>query len=487
LKLGFGLFALVLTAPAQELPLPPGAVMAVQIQRPAALASLAAELKIPGGPSSDKLSSIIYASYPGDKTVLVLEADSPEALDRVEPLVRWLAKKSYTTRIGNRVVVAPDAAFVRPGLASSPLYLQARQAAASGAAAWAFVNMAMLKQYPPAQKALGATGSWPEILLSGAIKESLSSAHWLSLSLRVDGRNLILHAASDGQSRPDGAGAFSDSGGAGLLPNLRVPGQLAAASFWRDLGKFYAARDTLFPEKTSGGILFENFMEIFFTGRDLNAEVFARIQPEIRLVVAKQRFDPRIGTPVQQYPAAALIMRVNQGEEFGEMLEEAWQKAIGLQNFTRGQQALPGLIFDRTTHGSVPFTYCYYSAKEEKDREHLPSRYNVRPALARVGPYMVLSTTDALAADVIDALHREDGRVQSDRSTARTLIEISSGVADLLKANRGEMVRQSMMKDGKKAREAEAEFDRNLYLLGLIDHVKLTFSAGASDLEVRLK
>jgi uncharacterized protein (DUF1501 family) len=31
------------------------------------------------------------------------------------------------------------------------------------------------------------------------------------------------------------------------------------------LGKSYAARDTLFPEKTSAGILFENFMEIFFT------------------------------------------------------------------------------------------------------------------------------------------------------------------------------------------------------------------------------
>src|SRR5205085_2447156 len=97
-------------------------------------------------------------------------------------------------------------------------------------------------------------------------------------------------------------------------------------------------------------------------------------------------------------------------------------------------QALPGLIFDRQNHGGVPFTYCYYSAREEKDREHLPSRFNLRPALARVGPYMVLSSTDTLAADVIDALNREDGRVSPAPSNARTLIEISHGVADLLQA-----------------------------------------------------
>jgi hypothetical protein len=491
MKTGFALVALVLTAAAQELPLPPGAVMAVQIDRPAAMLARAAELKIPGLPvrESGKLSSIAYATYPGDKTVIVFDAESPAALDRIEPLVQWIARKRYTVRMGNRLVVAPSAEFVRPGLVSSPLYLQAKKAASADAAAWAFVNMAMLNQYPPAQKKLAASGSWLEILLSGAIKESLRSAHWLSVSLRVDGRNLSLHTASDGKLDPAGAGAFSQPGDTGILPNLSVPGQLAAISLWRDLGKFYAARETLFPEKTSAAILFENFMEIFFTGRDLNAEVFARIQPQIRLVVARQQYDPRVGTPAQQYPAAALVVRVDQAEEFGEMLEEAWQKAIGLQNFTRGQQALPGLMFDRTAHGGVPFTYCYYSARNEKDRERLPARFNVRPALARMGPYMILSSTDALAADVIDALNREDGRVPAARSTVRSLVEISSGseIASILKTNRDEMVRQGVMGSGKKPREAEAEFDRNVALLGMIAGARLSFSVGSADLELRLK
>ena len=41
--------------------------------------------------------------------------------------------------------------------------------------------------------------------------------------------------------------------------------------------KFYAAKDTLFPDRTSGLIFFENMMGIFFSGRDLTDEVLAAL------------------------------------------------------------------------------------------------------------------------------------------------------------------------------------------------------------------
>src|SRR5262249_32182889 len=131
-----------MAAAAQELPLPPGAVIAVHIRRPAALTGLASELKIPGSPAVGKLSALTYAMYPGDKAMLVLDGETPEVLDRLEPLVRWVAKKSYSTRVGNRMIVAPDPAFIRPGLESSPLYQEAKRASAPDVTAWAFVNMA---------------------------------------------------------------------------------------------------------------------------------------------------------------------------------------------------------------------------------------------------------------------------------------------------------------------------------------------------------
>ena len=474
---------------------------------------------------------ITYALYPGERSVWIFDAQNAVVLDALQQFVKTMAGvtkvvspastkapaifyqeyagnvaswsldgKQYFARTGNRLVMARSdvlKALFTPrtqgSLASSALYSQAKRATGSDSAAFAFVNMAMVNQYPPAKKSLASSELF-DLILNGAVKQSLSGATWLAMGLGIDGRKLHLHAITDGKLAATGAGAFTRPGDTGILPNLSVPRELAAVTLWRDLGEFYTQKDALFPEKTSGGILAENFLEIFFTGRDLNQEVFSRFQPQVRLVVARQQYDPAVGTPVEQYPAAALIFRVaHDAEGFGEVLEEAWQKAVGLTNFTRGQSALPGLLMDKGAHGGVPITYCYYSARNEKDRAHLPSRFNMRPALARVGPYLILSTTDALAADLIDAVNREDGRAPAKKSDAHTVLEVTSGaaIAEMLRANRTEMVRQSVVSSGAKPEKAQAELDRNIAWLERIETARLSFAAGGvghqADLEIRLK
>jgi hypothetical protein len=374
-------------------------------------------------------------------------------------------------------------------LAQTELWRRAVSEAGPDAAAVACLDMAALNRLPATAKTF-ATTSPIDILLTGALKESMRGAGWLTLGLKTDGRTVSLHATTDGKVGP--AGAFTVPKAGGALPSLRVPRELGGATLWRDLRSFYASRDALFPERTSGGVLLENFLEIFFTGRDLTEDVFARFQPEVRLVVARQQWDPKIGTPREQYPAAALVFRADRAEEFGEVLEEAWQKAIGITNFTRGQQAQPGLIIDRATHGGVPYTVAYYSVRGEKDRTNLPSRFNVRPSLVRVGPYLVLSTTDQLARDVIDAVNKGDGR--SPASREHTVLEIASGadIAGVLDANRSEYIRKGVTQDGKKQAAAEAEFDRNLSMLKRVEGARLSFRANETggqtgDLEVRLR
>jgi len=99
-------------------------------------------------------------------------------------------------------------------------------------------------------------------------------------------------------------------------------------SLYRDLHQFYAAKDDLFPDRTSGLIFFENMMGIFFSGRDLTNEVLAETKPEIRFVVAEQEYDPAMGTPQIKLPAFAAILRLRRPEQFNKVAEEAWQKAV---------------------------------------------------------------------------------------------------------------------------------------------------------------
>jgi hypothetical protein len=524
--------------------LPAGAVAVVQVVRPEAVLGLASALHVPlDSPevkgfvklvpgAGDPLAvvrqlaggGVTWAVYPKDQSIFVIDAGDASVFSTVQQALSAVAKaqagkpgvffreypgvtalsldgKNYFAFAGARALMSTSpelikSVFEREGkgvasLGEAAFWKRAVQEAGPSAAVIAALDMAALNRLPATAKSF-ASSTPIDILLTGAMKESMRGARWFAAGLTVDGRSLRLHAATDGKAGASAVFSIPASGGA--LPTLQVPRELASVTLWRDLRGFYAARDTLYPERTSGGILLENFLEIFFTGRDLTEEVFARFHPEVRLVVARQEWDPKIGSPREQYPAAALVFRADRAEDFGEVLEEAWQKAIGITNFTRGQQAQPGLIIDKGAHAGVAYTVAYYSARSEKDRANLPARFNVRPTLARVGPYMILSSTDQLARDLIDAVNKEDGRWPAPTAREHTVVEIASGagIAGVLETNRGEFIRQNLMKSGARQAAVEAEFDRNLTLLRLLESARLSLRATdaggqAADLEVRLR
>jgi hypothetical protein len=228
-------------------------------------------------------------------------------------------------------------------------------------------------------------------------------------------------------------------------------------------------------------------MGIFFTGRDLTQEVLAETGPEIRFVVAQQEYDPDIGTPAIQVPAFAAVFRMPHPDKFGRIMEEAWQKAVGLINFTRGQQALPGLIIDRPTHGDTRYTVAYFSASGEGDKSALDMRFNFRPALAMPGEYLILSSTSALADDLIDALEKETAR---PNGVTHSLVELNgTQLASILEANRENLIRQNMVEEGNTREQAEAQIGMILLALEQLAGVKLDVGAkeGVSRAELAIE
>ena len=367
----------------------------------------------------------------------------------------------------------------RTSLASNRAYQAAKRAGDPEAVGTVFVNLKPLMQVPNVAQLLDNQRNNPLLALffSGII-EAVRDSSWLALELHVEQTTLTLRASMDGKvAGPTSPAAFALPGepGQGVLPNLSVPRRIAAFSLYRDLHEFYAAKDDLFAERTSGLIFFENMMGIFFSGRDLTNEVLIETKPEIRLVVAEQKYDPAIGTPQVKLPAFAAVLRLRHPEQFNEIVEEAWQKAVGLTNFTRGQQALPGLIIDRPIHGGTKFTVAYFSTMEVEDRTKLDQRFNFRPALAMPGEYLILSSTDGLARDLIDALNREMEEPVKPLGEVHSLAEIDAAwLASILEANRGTLVRSDMVKKGKTQEEAETGIDMLTSLVKLVKHIKLS-------------
>jgi hypothetical protein len=280
--------------------------------------------------------------------------------------------------------------------------------------------------------------------------------------------------------------------GKGALPILSVPRLIAGMSFYRDLHGFYAAKDDLFPERSSGLIFFENMMGIFFTGRDLTSEVLAETEPEVRLVVAEQKYDPAIGKPGVQLPAFALVMRLRNPEKFDVVVEEAWQKALGLINFTRGQQALPGLIIDKPTYKDTKYSIAYFSTSADDDKQNLDSRFNFRPSLAMLDNYLILSSAEGLTRDLIDAAKKEIAETVKPLAAVHSSLVINGPqLASILGANRANLVRQNMVSEGNTQAEAEGQIDIFLTLAEYLGKLKL--DVGAHDgktqasLELELK
>ncbi|MHC4480852.1 MAG: hypothetical protein ACYS1C_07785, partial [Planctomycetota bacterium] len=244
-------------------------------------------------------------------------------------------------------------------------YGDVQRALGAGATARVYVNLGAIMQHTPLAEALGGGGEPLALLITAGMQEALRDSKWLGVRIDIEETALVASAMLDAKtSGTSGPAAFAMPArpSDGALPNLSVPRRIAAFSLWRDLHAFYSAKDELFPERTSSLIFFENMMGIFFTGRDLTDEVMAELAPQIRIVVAEQAYGPAVGAPTTRVPAFAAVLQLRNPARFGVIAEEAWQKAVGLINFTRGQQALPGLLIDRPSYGGVRYTVASYSS-----------------------------------------------------------------------------------------------------------------------------
>lgn len=379
-------------------------------------------------------------------------------------------------------------------------YRKAQEAGGAEPAARAFItlNSGLIKGIRDLMEFLNQDKSNPlTALFFSGIVDAMRNSEWLWLGLDVEERGLTLRACMDGKAiDPMSAAAFAQPNKPeqGVMPNLRVPRRTAAFSFYRDLHHFYSAKDDLFPERTSGLIFFENMMGIFFSGRDLTDEVFIETKPEIRFVVAEQEYDQEWGTPQVQVPAFALILRLRDAEEFDEVIEEAWQKAVGLMNFTRGQQAMPGLIIDRPIHNGTKFTMAYFSKAGLDETEKLDTRFNFRPSLAMPEDYLILSSTDTLARDLIDALTLEAKGPRRPLPGIHSMAELDGEqLASILRANYESLVRNNMVEEGNTQEEAEAGIDLLTALASIAKNVNLSigtrneFTVARLRLELNLK
>ncbi|MGB9687727.1 hypothetical protein [Thermogutta sp.] len=341
-----------------------------------------------------------------------------------------------------------------------------------------YLDLETLRALPNVQKGLEQSRQpLPILLLAGTIT-ALQKAPWLAVGLSIEGSRVTGTLQTGEVAQWPEPLAFALAPGKdGALPPIHVPGTVFTASFYRNLRDFYAQKNELFPERTSGLIFFENMMGIFFTGRNFTEEVLAELEPYVRVVVAEQRYSPEIGTPAVQLPAMAVVFRMKNPKKFQPVVEEGFQKALGLINFVRGQDAKPGMILDRPVYKGVKYTLAYFNPDPDGDKEHADIRFNFSPVLACRDRDLILSTAEPLAKDILDALAEQEAAVQNVHKAVTTHLELlGTQIVRLLEVNKEALIAQNMAEKGHSRERAETELSQLLMVLRMLNEFRLTES-----------
>lgn len=396
---------------------------------------------------------------------------------------RWsFGTNAYFVLMGKRLVLANRETLLQTalalqagkgkGLAAEASFKSARATSGENPTATLFVDLAAVKKNPQLKAGLDqANNPWATLFFASLI-EAVKESSWLGLTLQVEKDRLSLNLALDRQLSADLYRFTQPSGKDGALPALSVPGQIASVSLYRDLKSYYAAKDKLFPQRTSQLIFFENMMAIFFSGRNLTDEVFGEWKPEFRLVVAAQADHYSFGTPEVKLPGFALVIRLHNPKEFKDTAEEAWQKALGLVGIIIGQKGQSGMILDRDMHEGVKYQLARFTAPRGMDRKRLPMQYNLRPAMVLMDDSFVVSSTEALARDLIVALKKEKA---TPAAGVNSLVEFDGNqLARILSGNRISLVLQNMTEKGNTRERAEGEVDVLISLFKYPGKVRLS-------------
>ena len=138
---------------------------------------------------------------------------------------------------------------------------------------------------------------------------------------------------------------------------------------------------------------------------------------------------------------------------------------------------MPGLIIDSASHAGTTYTTAFFSVADETNKNAADVRFNFQPALAIQGDHLIMSSSDALARDLIDALQKQSAESTKPVAGKHSLAMLKSApLASILNANRDAMVRQNMVEDGKSREDAEKEVDGILTVLNYLNDVQ--FEAG---------
>ncbi|HBI43712.1 MAG TPA: hypothetical protein DDY78_12805 [Planctomycetales bacterium] len=350
----------------------------------------------------------------------LIVSNNPKALQGALDLFAGKSKKSMAA-----VASVADAAALLP---AEPL-----------ASLW--INMEGVKQQPGFKEFYTTPRDMLQLLLYGALVDTLGRSPFVSIGLCQDQEGLRLSGRLP-RGR-DGMGAVQTvflppEGQPGTRPPLAPKGVLYSESFYLDPAAIWTDRAKLVNSQ-----LVKSMEETdkntgkFLSGLRIST-LLTDAGPYQRFVAAEQ---PTAGykiVPAQHVPAFAVVSEMRNPETLGRNLETALRGAALLAT------TQVKLKMNEEKYKDCDIVSYRFPEDAPYKGDDGGYRFNFSPSFTRVGNQFVASSTTELCRELVDELQKETKQSPGGAATTQARL-VPSGLADLVKAFEGTLVTQTIL------------------------------------------
>jgi hypothetical protein len=378
----------------------------------------------------------------------------------------------------------------KESLAGDAQFAKAHRAVSDSTTAWGYVNTTALRDAGLAKELFGGKAENPLIeFLAGGILSTLQKTPYVALSLDVNDRQLRLSATAphDRAWAGDTREYFFGPQGVGVAPS-RLLGEetIACLSGYRDASAMWLRAGDLFDEKTNEELAkAESGLSTLFSGKDIGEDILGAFRPAGQIVVVRQIFPEGQPAPAIKLPAFALVAELKDPAKMQPELRRTFQSLIGFLNIVGAMNGQPQLDLDMEKSDAMQLvTATYVADPNSKDPAGLKINYNFSPSIAFAGSRFVVASTTGLAKTLATASATDRPSVDASRVVNTDAVLHFDALREILADNRGQLVAQNMLSEGRTKEEAEKAVGVLLELVGWFDRVALSLDTTQNELRL---
>jgi hypothetical protein len=251
---------------------------------------------------------------------------------------------------------------------------------------------------------------------------------------------------------------------------------LASLSTYRNLSELWLRAGDLFDQKVNDQLAqADNTLTTLFSGRDFGTDILGALEPQLQIVSASQSF-PNALKPSIRLPSFALVGKLKEPESMQRDLKRIFQSFVGFLNVVGAMEGQPQLDLESENIGKAKIYWAEYVVDKDRKYENgLPLQFNFSPSVAFLDDRVVVSSTLALARQLISEIANPDSKQESSWKSPplNTSMELDLAmIREVLLDNRDQLITQNMLEKGHSKKEAQGEVDTLLGLMQLLGSVR---------------